>query len=226
MGFLTPDDFTAIGLSLQVATIATLLALPAGFGAAYILAFSKIRGKALLEGIINLPLVLPPVVIGYLLLLAFGNNGLLGPVFDSLGIQIVFSLKGAILASMVVGFPLLVRSIRIGLESIDKHYIWASRTLGAGWWDTLLSVILPLSYKATLAGMTLMFARSLGEFGATIILAGNIPGITQTIPLAIFQYTTTPGGDRMALHLCLVSIGLSYGVLLISEGVNRAMAKK
>lgn len=226
MAFLTPDDFTAIQLSLVVATSATFIALPAGYGVAYVLAFSNMRGKALLEGLINLPLVLPPVVIGYLLLLSFGKNGLIGALLERFGIQVIFTIKGAIIASAVVGFPLLVRSIRIGLESIDRHYMSASRTLGAGWWDTLFSITIPLSYKATLAGMTLMFARSLGEFGATIILAGNIPGVTQTIPLAIYQYTSTPGGDAMALHLCMVSIGLSFTVLLISEAANRAMSRR
>jgi molybdate transport system permease protein len=223
---LSSNDIQAVQLSLQVATAATFLALPAGFGVAYILVFSKIRGKAILEGVINLPLVLPPVVIGYLLLLTFGRNGWLGIVLAQLGIKVIFTLKGAILASSVVGFPLLVRSIRIGMESIDPQYMQASRTLGAGWWDTLLSITIPLTYKAILAGMTLMFARSLGEFGATIILAGNIPGVTQTIPLAIYQYTSTPGGDSMAMSLCLISIGLSFCVLLISEGVNKTISKR
>ncbi len=223
---LTPDDITAIGLSLQVATSATIIALPFGYAAAYLLAFSNMRGKLLLEGLINLPLVLPPVVIGYLLLLSLGRNGFIGGLLGQLGINVIFTIKGAIIASAVVGFPLLVRSIRIGMENIEEHYMSASRTLGAGWWDTLFSITIPLSYKATLAGMTLMFARSLGEFGATIILAGNIPGVTQTIPLAIYQYTSTPGGDAMALNLCMVSIGLSFTVLLISEAANRKMARR
>lgn len=223
---LTPDDITAIGLSLQVATSATIIALPFGYAAAYLLVFSRVRGKIIIEGLINLPLVLPPVVIGYLLLLSFGRNGYLGALFGRLGIDVIFTIKGAIIASAVVGFPLLVRSIRIGMENIDAQYMSASRTLGAGWWDTLFSITIPLSYKATLAGMTLMFARSLGEFGATIILAGNIPGVTQTIPLAIYQYTSTPGGDSMALNLCMVSIGLSFTVLLISEAANRKMTRR
>jgi len=225
MASLTPDDITAIRLSLQVATSATIIALPVGYATAYLLAFSNIRGKAIIEGVINLPLVLPPVVIGYLLLLSFGKHGYVGMLLAKLGINVIFTLKGAIIASAVVGFPLLVRSIRIGMESINRQYMQASRTLGAGWWDTLFSITIPLSYKATLAGMTLMFARSLGEFGATIILAGNIPGVTQTIPLAIYQYTSTPGGDAMALNLCMVSIGLSFTVLLLSEAANRAMTR-
>lgn len=223
---LTPDDITAIKLSLEVAVTATFITLPVGFGAAYLLAFSNIRGKAVLEGIINLPLVLPPVVTGYLLLLLFGRNGWLGKVLALFDIRIIFTLKAAIIASAVVGFPLLVRSIRIGLEGIDKQYLQASRTLGAKWWDTLFTVTIPLCSRAILAGTTLMFARSLGEFGATIVLAGNMPGITQTIPLAIYQYTSTPGGDRMALSLCIVSIVLSFIVLLLGEAANRSLARK
>lgn len=223
---LSADDFSAIRLSLLVATSATIISLPLGYAAAYLLAFGRIKGKALLEGVINLPLVLPPVVIGYLLLLAFGKNSIIGGLLAQFGINVIFTLKGAVIASAVVGFPLLVRSIRIGMENVDRQYMHASRTLGAGWWDTLFSITIPLTYKATLAGMTLMFARSLGEFGATIILAGNIPGITQTIPLAIYQYTSTPGGDAMALSLCMVSIGLSFTVLLISESVNRSISRR
>ncbi|MFT5726901.1 MAG: molybdate transport system permease protein [Desulforhopalus sp.] len=222
---LAPADFTAIKLSLMVATSATIIALPAGFAAAYLLTFSKMRGKAIIEGIINLPLVLPPVVVGYLLLLLFGRNGWIGSILSDLGINIIFTLKAAVIASAIVGFPLLVRSIRIGMENINIEYLHASRTLGATWWDTLFSITVPLCYKATLAGMTLMFARSLGEFGATIILAGNIPGVTQTIPLAIYQYTSTPGGDQMALSLCMVSIGLSFLVLLISDAANRKIVR-
>ena len=222
---LTPDDLLAIKLSVQVAVTATIIALPAGFGAAYLLALSNIRGKAFLEGIINLPLVLPPVVTGYLLLLLLGRNGWLGKALALFDIRIIFTLRGAVIASAVVGFPLLVRSIRIGLENIDKQYIQASRTLGAHWWDTLFTITIPLCSRAILAGTTLMFARSLGEFGATIVLAGNMPGVTQTIPLAIYQYTSTPGGDKMALSLCVVSILLSFAVLLIGEAANRTLAR-
>lgn len=223
---LTPQDIQAITLSIKVASAATLFSLPLGFATAYILVFTRIPGRAVLEGVVNLPLVLPPVVIGYLLLLLFGQSGALGPLLGFFDLRIIFTLKGAIIASSVVGFPLLVRSIRIGMEGIDEQYIQAARTLGARWWDSLYSVILPLSARAMVAGMTLMFARSLGEFGATIILAGNIPGVTQTIPLAIYEYTNTPGGDRMALSLCLVSIGLSFVVLIISEASARSFKKR
>ena len=223
---LSPQDIQAIALSLKVATAGTLLSLPFGIAVAYLLVFTRIPGRALLEGVVNLPLVLPPVVIGYLLLLLFGQSGALGPALRFFDLRIIFTLKGAVIASSVVGFPLLVRSIRIGMEGIDEHYLQAARTLGAKWWDSIYTIILPLSGRAIVAGMTLMFARSLGEFGATIILAGNIPGVTQTIPLAIYQYTSTPGGDSMALSLCLVSIALSFIVLLISEASARSFRKR
>jgi len=223
---LSPQDLQAIVLSLKVATTATLISTPLGVAIGYLFAFTNIQGKAILEGIINLPLVLPPVVVGYLLLLTFGTNGFIGTFLESMHIRVIFTLTGAVIASAVVGFPLLVRSIRIGMESIDQSYANVSRSLGAGWWDSFLTIILPLSARAIFAGMTLMFARSLGEFGATVILAGNIPGVTQTIPLAIYEYTSTPGGDAMALTLCLVSIGLSFVVLLVSEAATRKFQKR
>jgi len=217
----TPSDWQAMELSARVAITATVVSLPFGFAVAYLLVFSRLPGKALFDGIVNLPLVLPPVVVGYLLLLTLGSRGWLGGLLARLGIQIVFTWKAAVIASMVVGFPLLVRSIRIGMEGIDERLVQASRTLGAHWYDALLTVILPLSIRGILAGATLMFARSLGEFGATIVIAGNIPGVTQTIPLAIYDYTSTPGGDRMALGLCLVSIVLALAVLILNEGLVR-----
>ncbi len=222
---LSPQDLQAVLLSVKVAAAATLVSVPPGFAAAYFLVFSRMPGKTLFEGVFNLPLVLPPVVVGYLLLIFLGRSGPLGAILDSLGIRVIFTLKGAVIASAVVGFPLLVRSLRIGMEEIDHHYILAARTLGAGWWDTLFTIIFPLSGRALVAGMTLMFARSLGEFGATIILAGNIPGVTQTIPLAIYDYTNTPGGDQMALSLCAVSILLSFVVLMVSESMARSFRK-
>lgn len=222
---ITPDDVRAIFLSLQVATTATVVALPLGFGVAYILAYTSFRGKALLEGLVNLPLVLPPVVTGYLLLLLFGRHGVIGKFLSVFDIRVIFTLTGAVIASAVVGFPLLVRAIRIGMEAIDKQYLQAARTLGASWWDSLFSITIPLCSRAIIAGMSLMFARSLGEFGATIVLAGNMPGVTQTIPLAIFGYTSTPGGEDLAMALCLVSIGLSFVVLLIGEAANHKLAR-
>jgi molybdate transport system permease protein len=222
----SPADWQAIELSTRVAITATLVALPIGFATAYLLAFGRLPGKSLVNGIISLPLVLPPVVVGYLLLLSFGNRSWMGKLLAGLGIQIVFTWKAAVIASIVVGFPLLVHSIRIGMEDIDEKLIQASRTLGARWYDTLFTVILPLSTRAIIAGATLLFARSLGEFGATIILAGNIPGLTQTIPLAIYDYTSTPGGDTMALGLCLVSIVLALAVLLFNEGLIKRVRRE
>jgi molybdate transport system permease protein len=224
--FLQPSDLDAIVLSFKVACTATLLSTPLGIGVAYLLVHTRIPGKAIIEGIVNLPLVLPPVVIGYLLLVLFGRRGWIGSWLMEYHIQIIFTLTGAIIASAVVGFPLLVRSIRLGMELVDPAYRRAARTLGANGWDAFFSVTLPLSGRAVFAGMTLMFARSLGEFGATIILAGNIPGVTQTIPLAIYEYTSTPGGDRMALSLCLVSIILSFIVLLASGAASKSLDKK
>ncbi len=226
MSFLQPSDLDAILLSFKVACTATLLATPLGIGVAYLLVYSRIPGKSILEGIVNLPLVLPPVVIGYLLLVLFGRRGWIGAWLIRFDIQIIFTLTGAIIASAVVGFPLLVRSIRLGMESVDTSSQKAARTLGAGAWDAFFTITLPLSGRAVLAGMTLMFARSLGEFGATIILAGNIPGVTQTIPLAIYEYTSSPGGDRMALSLCLVSILLSFAVLLASGAASKSLDRK
>ena len=225
MSFLQPSDMQAIILSFKVACTATLLSTPLGIGVAYLLVYTRIPGKALWEGIINLPLVLPPVVIGYLLLVLFGRHGWIGQILARFNIQIIFTLTGAIIASAVVGFPLLVRSIRLGMESVDPSYRRAARTLGAGPWDAFYTITLPLSGRAVFAGMTLMFARSLGEFGATIILAGNIPGVTQTIPLAIYEYTSSPRGDQMALSLCLVSILLSFIVLLISGAATKRLNK-
>ncbi len=226
MLIFTPQDYEAIRLSAKVAVSATLLSLPAGFVLAYLLTFHAFRGKTLLEVLINLPLTLPPVVIGYFLLLLLGRNGWLGHVLETFGIRIIFTWKAAVIASAVVGFPLLVRSVRIGMESVDQKLIQVSRTLGAHWYDTLLTVILPLSVRGVIAGSSLMFARSLGEFGATIIVAGNIPGVTQTIPLAIYDYAGSPGNDAVALSLCAVSVVLSLIVLLLHEVMGRNLARR
>ena len=226
MPTFTPADYDAIFLSLKVAVTATLLSLPFGFAAAWLMTFPRFRGKVLLDVLINLPLTLPPVVIGYLLLLLLGRNGWVGQhLLNPLGIRIIFTWKAAVIATMVVGFPLLVRAIRIGMEGIDEGLIHASRTLGARTLDTILTVIVPLSYRGILAGSALMFARGLGEFGATIIVAGNMPGVTQTIPLAIYEYTSSPNGDTMALALCLVSVVISVVILLCHEYLARRLVR-
>lgn len=226
MTTLTPADIEAILLSAKVATAATFLSLPFGFLCAYILTFHSFRGKILLEGVVNLPLTLPPVVIGYLLLLLLGSNGWLAPILNGLGIRLIFTWKAAVIASATVGFPLLVRSIRIGMEGIDQRLIQTSRTLGATWHDTLLTVIAPLSLRGIIAGSSLMFARSLGEFGATIIVAGNIPGVTQTIPLAIFDYASSPQGEQAALLLCAISVALSLTILIFHDSISRRFVGK
>ena len=223
---LSAAEYSAIYLSLKVSVVATLLSLPPGFAMAYILTYRKFRGKIALDVLVNLPLTLPPVVIGYLLLLGLGKNGFIGQhILQPLGISLIFTWKAAVVATAVVGFPLMVRSIRIGMETIDQRLIQASRTLGAGWFDSMLTVILPLSVRGVLAGSALMFARGLGEFGATIIVAGNIPGVTQTIPLAIYDYAGSPDGDGMAMSLCLVSVVISVVVLLFHEYLSRRMTR-
>jgi len=223
---LTTTDYDAIRLSIQVAVAATVLSLPFGLAAAYLITFVRFRGKVLVEVFVNLPLTLPPVVVGYLLLILLGKHGWLGTLLNDAGIRLIFTLKAAVLASAVVGFPLLVRSLRTGMEGIDPQLINASRSLGARWYDTLLTVILPLSVPALVAGSSLMFARSLGEFGATIIVAGNIPGVTQTIPLAIYEYASAPGSETMALSLCLISVAISVIVLFLHEWMARKMARR
>jgi molybdate transport system permease protein len=223
---LTPADFEAILLSVKVALTATALSLPLGFLYAYVLTYKKFRGKVLLEVLVNLPLTLPPVVIGYLLLISLGKNGWLAPVLELFGVRLIFTWKAAVLASAVVGFPLLVRSIRIGMEGIDYQLIQASRSLGARGIDTLFTVVLPLSLRGITAGSSLMLARSLGEFGATIIIAGNIPGVTQTIPLAIYDYASSPASESAALALCLVAVALSVLVLFFHEALAAKLFRR
>lgn len=222
----SPSDYVAILLSVKVAVVATLLSLPFGFAVAYILTFKRFRGRVALDVLVNLPLTLPPVVVGYLLLLLLGQNGPVGKwILQPMGIKLIFTWKAAVIATAVVGFPLMVRSMRTSMETIDKKLIEASRTLGAGWLDSIVTVILPLSVRGILAGSILMFARGLGEFGATIIVAGNIPGVTQTIPLAIYEYVSSPQGDVVAMSLCLVSITISVIVLVFHEWLGRRMVR-
>jgi len=221
----TSYDYSAILLSLKVALTATLISLPFGFATAYLMTFKRFKARIILDIIVNLPLTLPPVVIGFLLLILLGRQGPIGNILFRMGIQIIFTWKAAVIATAVVGFPLMVRSIRTGMETIDKTLIDASRTLGAGRFDTIISIIAPLSLKGIIAGSLLMFARALGEFGATVIVAGNIPGVTQTIPLAIYEYTSSPGGDAMALMLCIISIVISVAVLVFHEWLAGRMER-
>ena len=221
----TAYEYSAILLSVKVAVTATLLSLPFGFLTAYLMTFKRFRGRIILDVVVNLPLTLPPVVIGYLLLILLGRQGPVGKILAQMDMQIIFTWKAAVIATAVVGFPLMVRSIRTGMETIDKTLIDAGRTLGAGWFDTIITIIAPLSVRGIIAGSVLMFARGLGEFGATIIVAGNIPGVTQTIPLAIYEYTSSPGGDAMALALCIISIAISVAVLIFHEWLAGRMAR-
>lgn len=222
----TPTDYSAILLSIKVAVTATLISLPFGFAVAYLMTFRNFRGRVVLDVFVNLPLTLPPVVVGYLLLLLLGQQGWISKMLlQPLGIKLIFTWKAAVIATAVVGFPLMVRSIRTGMETIDMRLIQASRTLGAGWFDNVMTIILPLSIRGIIAGSVLMFARGLGEFGATIIVAGNIPGVTQTIPLAIYEYVSSPRGDVMAMTLCVVSITISVAVLIFHEWLGRRMIR-
>ncbi len=223
---LAPTDYEAILLSLKVGVVATILALPAGFATAALLAYGKFRGKTMIEIVVNLPLTLPPVVVGYLLLLLLGEHGALAPLLHFLGLRLIFTWKAAVIASVVVGFPLLVRAIRISLEAIDPALVRVSRTLGATRRDALFSIVVPLSMRGILAGSSLMFARSLGEFGATVLVAGNMPGRTQTLPLAIYEYASAPGGERAAGVLCAVSVAISVVVLFFHEWLGRKAAQR
>jgi molybdate transport system permease protein len=225
LGF-TPADYSAIFLSLKVATAATLISLPFGFTVAYLMTFRRFRGRIALDVAVNLPLTLPPVVIGYLLLILLGQKGFIGQtVLQPLGIRLIFTWKAAVIATSVVGFPLMVRSIRTAMEGIDERLVQVSRLLGARMIDRVATVVLPLSVRGVIAGSVLMFARALGEFGATVIVAGNIPGVTQTIPLAIYEYASSPKGDVMALSLCAISITISVAVLVFHEWLGRRMAR-
>ncbi len=218
LGF-TPADYSAILMSVKVAT---LLSLPFGFTVAWLMTYHRFRGRVALDVAVNLPLTLPPVVVGYLLLLVLGRHG---PIERMLGIKLIFTWKAAVIATSVVGFPLMVRSIRTAMEAIDDRLVQVSRLLGAGTLDRIVTIVLPLSVRGVIAGSVLMFARGLGEFGATVVVAGNIPGVTQTIPLAIYEYVSTPKGDTMALSLCAVSVVISIAVLLFHEWLGRRVAR-
>ena len=222
---LTPAEWTAIALSIRVAVVATIFSLPFGILVAYILARGRFPGRGLLDGLIHLPLVMPPVVTGYLLLLLFGRKGPIGGFLDrTFGIVLAFNWTGAALASAVMGFPLLVRAIRLSLEAVDTRLEAAAATLGASRTDVLSTITLPLILPGILAGVVLAFARALGEFGATITFVGNIPGVTQTIPSAIYTYTQVPGGDLAALRLTAISIVIAFAALIASEALGRRVA--
>ena len=219
---LSADEWTAVRLSLRIALTATAFALPAGVLAAYALARWRFPGKALLDGIVHLPLVLPPVVTGYLLLVLFGRRGVLGAFFaDELGIVFAFRWTGAALACGVMGFPLMVRAIRLSIEAIDRRLEDAAGTLGANGLWTFALITLPLALPGVLVGAILCFARALGEFGATITFVANIPGETRTISAAIYTYTQVPGGDLYAWRLTAIAVAIALAALVVSELIAR-----
>jgi len=215
---VSADQVTALSLSLQVATVGTLLGIVPGIWLGWLLARKSFWGKSVLETVVNLPLVLPPVITGYGLLVLFGRNGPLGaPMEQLLGIQLVFNWKGAALASAIVSFPLLVRSIRLGIEHVDPTLEMAAETLGASRWKAFWHITLPLARSGIVAGCLLAFARGFGEFGATIMIAGNIAGETQTVPLFIYEKLETPGGMNAAGGVIAAAVVVSWVAILLSR---------
>jgi molybdate transport system permease protein len=224
---LQPAEIAALQLSLQVAISAVLFSLPLGIAVAWLLARGRFWGRSLLNALVHLPLVLPPVVTGYLLLLSFGKRGPVGAfLFDWFGISFSFRWTGAALAAGLMAFPLMVRAIRLSIEAVDKRLEDAAGTLGANRWTVFLTVTLPLSAPGILAGAILAFAKAIGEFGATITFVSNIPGETQTLPSAIYTFTQVPGGDAGAMRLVLIAIAVSVVALLASEYLARRVDKR
>lgn len=225
-GWLGPAEWQAVRLSLRVGFVATLASLPLGILTAYALARWRFPGRQLLNGIVHLPLILPPVVTGYLLLIAFGRRGSLGPLLESLGIVLSFRWTGAALAAAVMAFPLMVRAIRLSIEAVDPRLEAAAATLGASPPWVFLTVTLPLMLPGIIAGTILAFAKAIGEFGATITFVSNIPGETQTMPSAIYAALQVPGGEVAAGRLVVVAVILAMAALLLSELIARRAARR
>jgi molybdate transport system permease protein len=225
--WLSPDDWRAVALSLRVAFWATLLSLPFGLLTAYALARWTFPGKQIVNGLVHLPLILPPVVTGYLLLLAFGRQGWIGQYLDQwFGIVLAFRWTGAALAAAVMAFPLMVRAMRLAIEAVDARLEQAAGTLGAPPPLVFATVTLPLILPGILAGAILAFAKAMGEFGATITFVSNIPGQTQTLPSAIYARLQVPGGAEEATRLVIVAIVIAMAALALSEWVSRAIARR
>ena len=223
----TLEELQILGLSLKVAVWSVLVSLPFAVAAAYSLARTNFPGKTLFDAAVHLPLVLPPVVVGYFLLLLFGRHGPIGALLDDwLGVVVMFKWTGAALAAGVMGFPLMVRAVRLSFEAIDRRLEAAASTLGAGRFAVFATVTLPLALPGIFTGMLLSFARGLGEFGATITFVSNIPGETRTLPLAIYTYTQVPGGDEPALRLSLLAVALSLAALFVSEVMVRRATRR
>ncbi|TGX55636.1 molybdate ABC transporter permease subunit [Sphingomonas gei] len=219
---LTAEEWGIVALSLKVGGVAVLVSLPLAFGLAWLLARGRFPGKVLLDALVHLPLVVPPVVTGWLLLLAFAPAGPIGSWLASwFGVSVLFRWTGAAVAAGVMALPLMVRAIRLSIESVDRRLEQAARTLGAGRWRTFRTVTLPLSLPGVIAGVVLGFARALGEFGATITFVSNVPGETQTLPLAIYAALQTPGGEALVLRLAGISVLLSLAALIVSELLAR-----
>ena len=220
--FLSPAESEALLLSLRISSVAVFTALPFAFAAALLLARTKFFGKTLIDGLIHVPLVLPPVAIGFLLLTIFGTRAGLGAwLFQHFGIRFVFSWTGAALASAIITFPFQVRAIRLALEGVDKGLNEAAETLGAAWWDRLVNITVPLAFPGILAGAITAFAASLGEFGAIITFVANIPGETRTLPLAIYSALQAPGGEAEAARLSILSILLALLFMTLAELASR-----
>ncbi|MTH80045.1 molybdate ABC transporter permease subunit [Paracoccus aestuariivivens] len=224
--WLGPQEWQAVVLSLRVSLVATLVSLPFATAVAWLLARRQFPGHAFLSGIVHLPLILPPVVVGYLLLITFGTQGPVGSLLKPLGIVFAFRWTGAALAAAIMGFPLMVRAIRLGFEAVDPKLEQAAATLGAPRPWIFATVTLPLIIPALLAGATLGFAKAMGEFGATITFVSNIPGQTQTLPSAIYAFLETPGGEGPAMRLVLVSIVVAMGAVVLSEYLARRAASR
>lgn len=225
-GWLGPQEWQAVALSLKVSLWATALSLPFGLLVAYALARWEFRGKQLLNGLVHLPLILPPVVTGYLLLIAFGRRGVVGAwLEEAFGLVLAFRWTGAVLAAAIMGFPLMVRAIRLAIEAVDPRLEEAAATLGAPRRAVFVSVTLPLILPGLITGAILAFAKAMGEFGATITFVSNIPGQTQTLPSAIYAFLQVPGGEASALRLVAVSVAVAMGALLASEVLARRAAR-
>lgn len=224
---LTDYEVTALLLSLKVSGWAVAGSLPPGIACAWLLARRSFPGKVIFDGLIHLPLVLPPVVVGYLLLVGLGRNGIIGAgLREWFGITLAFTWQGAAVAAAVVSFPLLVRAIRLAMEQVDQGLEQAARTLGASPLRVFFTITLPLVGPGILTGVILAFARSLSEFGATITFVSNIPGETRTLPIALYTFTQMPGGDTAAFRLCVISVGLAMAALIASELMARRMQKR
>lgn len=224
---LTPLEFEALSLSLKVATWSVVVSLPLGIAMAWVLARLRFPGRVLLDGIVHLPLVVPPVAVGYLLLVVLGRQGLVGGwLFESFGVTLVFTWQGAAVAAAVMSYPLMVRAVRLSIEAVDQRLETAARTLGAGPLRVFFTITLPLTTPGILTGAVLAFARSLGEFGATITFVSNIAGETRTLPIALYTLVQSPGGEDAALRIVALSVALALVAMLASELIARRVAKR